>query len=331
MHIKQTISFCATCYKRIPADIYMSDGKVWMRKICSEHGISNTVVENDADFYRDCFLSNAKGGYPGYFLDITSRCNISCKHCYYNKNTHNDPSVENILQEAQLSKNFGPAILIGGEPTVRSDIVELIARLYEINPRIAMITNGIELPNVLDEILKYLCPLNDIINIELSIHPESDGADIRAIEFVQDIGLKLDSVLFMIDELGNLDEALEFCMKYKGAINSVRLRTPSMIWNEKEQFNQIFVSDMLKYLKDRYEVDVRWWDNNKSCYFNLDINGIHCILVSWSNVSNIDLVDKAYPPFYMANNGSVEGLLTSLIINEGIDRGWLNGKRLKES
>ena len=63
--LRETISLCPKCYKQIPAEIchdQESVGKfqeVIMLKSCSECGDFRAVVENDADFYFKCLLSDA--------------------------------------------------------------------------------------------------------------------------------------------------------------------------------------------------------------------------------------------------------------------------------
>ncbi len=53
--LKTTISLCSTCLAHVPAVVYSSAGRVWMRKNCEQHGPALAIVENDESFY---FLSN---------------------------------------------------------------------------------------------------------------------------------------------------------------------------------------------------------------------------------------------------------------------------------
>jgi uncharacterized radical SAM superfamily Fe-S cluster-containing enzyme len=53
--LKTTISLCPDCLAHVPALVYASEGKVWMRKECAVHGRSEALVENDERFYH---LSN---------------------------------------------------------------------------------------------------------------------------------------------------------------------------------------------------------------------------------------------------------------------------------
>ncbi|WP_161604558.1 radical SAM protein [Roseiconus nitratireducens] len=53
--LKTTISLCPSCLRHVPAAVYTADGRVWIKKQCPEHGLSEAVIENDEQFY---FLSN---------------------------------------------------------------------------------------------------------------------------------------------------------------------------------------------------------------------------------------------------------------------------------
>jgi len=60
--LKTTISLCPRCLKHVPGSVFVRDGKVWMKKLCDEHGSSEALLENDENFY---FLSNK---------DVWGRC-----------------------------------------------------------------------------------------------------------------------------------------------------------------------------------------------------------------------------------------------------------------
>ena len=116
--LKTTVSLCATCLSSVPAFVFSRDGKVWIRKQCRKHGLSEAVLENDANYY---FLSNKdKAGqvfakdrvfdiptFPGaegcceggscgtgdgtdqmsnksctVLVEVTNACNLACPVCY---------------------------------------------------------------------------------------------------------------------------------------------------------------------------------------------------------------------------------------------------------
>ena len=61
-------------------------------------------------------------------------------------------------------------------------------------------------------------------------------------------------------------------------------------------------------------------------FFNFALDGVYYMLVSWYDAENVDLLDIACPPFYRARNGQVENIVTACLINEGMSKGWLNGR-----
>src|SRR5438132_4945845 len=53
--LKTTISLCPQCLAHVPALVLTRRGRVWMRKVCTIHGASDALLENDESFY---YLSN---------------------------------------------------------------------------------------------------------------------------------------------------------------------------------------------------------------------------------------------------------------------------------
>ena len=332
MLIKQTLSFCTTCYKRIPADICVEAGRVVMHKTCSEHGQHSGVVEPDAKFYGQCMAAPTRGIYGGYLMDVTARCNLACKYCYRGQENGPDPTIANLLQEAQVSRYTLPIIVTGGEPTLRGDLPKLIHELCAIFPhQVTMLTNAVKLDEgLLRELVPLLTTADGVLHINVSMHPESKGADVRLLEMVAAMGLRVESALFVVDNFGGIDDAVATTRKYAPAIAATRIKAVSRLWSEQkpEIANKIYTSEMLDHVTDCYDAQPIWWANNKPSFFNVLIDGSHYMLVSWYDATNVDLLDINCPPLYRAKNGVAENLVTAAIVNEGMAQGWLNGKRI---
>jgi organic radical activating enzyme len=300
-----------------------------MRKSCSEHGRFESVVETDPVFYLQCLSANAQTIYPGYLLDATQRCNIKCKYCYYKVDTK-DPSIENIIQEAATYADLGPIIITGGEPTLRDDLTEVFDKLKKMGVATALLTNGTKLTgDLIDRLIPRMrFKYGNTSFINLSIHPESNGKDLEVIELMRERSIKLESVLFVIDALDQLDSVIEFGNDHKDVVSQVRIKIASKLWAEQKPEDSFYVSDVLRYLSKKYPFAVRWDLPNKSRFFNISINGMHYMIIHWYDISNIDILDKSCPPFYKARNGMVEGLNVSALVNEGMDKGFLDGKRI---
>lgn len=78
-------------------------------------------------------------------MDITDRCNLKCKHCYQAGNTNHSDEIPLSVWEQRLSSLYKSGIravvLVGGEPSLRPDILKLANETF---PLIAVITNGVK-------------------------------------------------------------------------------------------------------------------------------------------------------------------------------------------
>jgi len=154
--IDQTESVCPHCLKTIPAIIYEKDGSVYMDKTCPEHGLSSVYIWPDVDQYlwfnsfrfpsksrepqtksvsgcpHDCGLCPIhKRGIVLAEIEVTWRCNQSCPVCFMSAGDNiPDPSLETIdgiLQTIQkYDKGYATLQITGGEPTVRTDLPDII-------------------------------------------------------------------------------------------------------------------------------------------------------------------------------------------------------------
>jgi len=95
-----------------------------------------------------------KGGYAfpawHFYLEMTRRCNLRCKMCQYVDWLENTPKAEQKVGELSTEEWLGVidqlprlslATFTGGEPTVRGDFLELLARA-STRTRTHVITNG---------------------------------------------------------------------------------------------------------------------------------------------------------------------------------------------
>ncbi|MGL4670056.1 MAG: tetraether lipid synthase Tes [Methanobacteriaceae archaeon] len=160
MLIKKTKSLCPTCLKPLDAEIYEGEGEIRIKKECPEHGLFDNLYWSDSEFFKkaekfnpvykdigitqtdanegcpsDCGICDSHGSSTILgLIDVTNRCNLKCPVCFANAAISKklyEPSYEEIRQMLKnlrsLKPNPTPAIqYAGGEPTVRSDIVELI-------------------------------------------------------------------------------------------------------------------------------------------------------------------------------------------------------------
>src|SRR6266498_4425642 len=118
-----------------------------LETLCPVHGLESELVEKDAGFFREAYEYQ---GYPPMkylILPVTYRCNLSCKYCYAHANYEHqlpaDRSIQHLVELAKTS-NFTSISLAGGEPTVRTDLPELLVALKKqtFMKFLCVVTNG---------------------------------------------------------------------------------------------------------------------------------------------------------------------------------------------
>ncbi len=103
-------------------------------------------------------LQDKFGRFHNYLrISITENCNLRCSYCMPSEGIKLTPkkhlmTADEIIEIAQTFINFGvnKIRLTGGEPLVRKDAKEIIARLSKLNVELAITTNGI----LIDEYLE---------------------------------------------------------------------------------------------------------------------------------------------------------------------------------
>ena len=164
----------------------MRDGKVFIKKTCPDCGATEQLVSGNAaawqrkrDLYRydpaedkGCALNCTDCGHDHHqtaaFLDVTSRCNLSCPICLANipgMHVDFDPPLSYFQKVVDQLATWNPKPrinLFGGEPTIRKDLFEIIAMIKKHKMKMNLVTNGIALANeefcqrVLDEKVEIL-------------------------------------------------------------------------------------------------------------------------------------------------------------------------------
>ena len=325
---KLTKSMCPVCYKEVPALIYVTD-HVYMVKRCGEHGYFTSMVERDPRWYEYCQKLGCKDIYKGYLIDVTDRCNTKCKYCYHD-NGDTDRSPEDVLHEAMLHRDMAPFILTGGEPALHPYLPRIITQLSKVG-EVHLLTNGVGLTErLLFSFIKCgLSSKGGIVDLSLSFHPQEKDECLRFLDMVRGMGLKIWTCLWAIERVEDIEEVLDTLLPYSDVLHSIRIKAASNIWMTDGVQTKVYVSDMLNYLSDNYAATiVEEGVNNKVSYANAVLGDIRVELVSWYDVTNVDLFDIDCAPYYRAKDGTVNNFVTSGLINEGMKkRKGLNVRR----
>lgn len=319
---KQTISLCPECLKEVSATITLTNRMVTMSKSCEDHGCFESIVEKDPIFYMLGNQLDRGNIYNGFFVDVTSRCNTKCKYCYH-KISDSEPTSESIVSLCRDNSNLAPFVMVGGEPTMREDLPELMREICKIGP-VMLSTNGLKLAD--KEYIRCLDALvwPDIFNANISIHPEGNNAPgdykkkMDAIENILSLGLFLYGVVFVIDDLSQIDEAIYVNRHFGKRIVDTRLKIATEI-NQTPLGSDIFNSDIYNYLYDKaisekVSFDINHSAFNKHAYFNMTYDGINITGVKWYTRHNVDLCDINCGPWHKNKDGRILNMDHSLIL-----------------
>lgn len=79
------------------------------------------------------------------FVDITHRCNMECANCYIPNRLVPDMDESKLYEALSKFPSRTEIRLIGGEPTVRPDLIDIVAKIKELGHKPTMMTNGLML------------------------------------------------------------------------------------------------------------------------------------------------------------------------------------------
>jgi hypothetical protein len=221
---------------------------------CPDHGKHEEKVESDAGFFAKGYEAEYKERVRQLLIPVTYRCNQACDYCYALSNLpgHQPPdrSLENILETV---RNFdGNVSFMGGEPTVRADLFELIeaAKQTRNNLRLDIGTNGRKLADP-----AYTAGLKEA-GLDFVFFSYNDAAYEHSAEAVRIKAAALDNCAInrlpvilqrTVSSLRQVDSLWPALEKYRGNVIGVYLRTVQP-YAEKDIPENVFVSDIIKDL-----------------------------------------------------------------------------------
>ncbi|MBN2581317.1 MAG: radical SAM protein [Pirellulales bacterium] len=188
-----TIGVCTQCRRRVPAEHHIFNGQVWIRKFCSHCGTNQSLISSDATAWqakRDlwegvprkaaactlhCDRCRINHSPAMLFLDVTNHCNMDCPICGFSLRKmgfdFNPPLeyFEKIFSAVARMQPRPVVNLFGGEPTVRDDMLEIIAvgRRHGVETQVT--TNGLRLAD--EAYCRKLCQAN--VGLRLSFDGRS--------------------------------------------------------------------------------------------------------------------------------------------------------------
>jgi len=78
-------------------------------------------------------------------VDVTHRCNMTCKNCYIPNREIPDMDMDKMLDCISRFPKRTSIRIIGAEPTMRNDLMDIISRIKQLGHRQILLTNGLRL------------------------------------------------------------------------------------------------------------------------------------------------------------------------------------------
>jgi MoaA/NifB/PqqE/SkfB family radical SAM enzyme len=172
---------------------------------------------------------------------VTSRCNSKCRTCFYWKelNAQDDLSFPEIEQLSQTMPRFAEVWLSGGEPTLREELVDVLALFHRRNGvrSVNFPANGL-LPEKLLQVLEATFAACPELRVNLNLALDGIGATHDSIRGVPG---NFERALASLERLGEL----------RRRERRLRLHVNSVVCREN-------VEEMLplgELLRDRFDLD----------------------------------------------------------------------------
>lgn len=320
--IHDTVSLCDHCYRHIPAWVYEKDSKIYIDKICPEHGLLTGLVEVDAEFYHTIEYQREIPDFNQVLFEASDRCQLNCPHCYHlpDNKVQDRPIADIISQLEKFPRDCSP-MLAGAEATLRPDFVELC---HEINKlgfnKFELLSNGLRFDNddfvkdCYDAGLRMVCVgLNHWTYQGQKVHDKQ----LRAINKMADAGYTLGYVGYTIESLDHVKDILDEIAKiHRPEINHYRIRCGAFIGRSGDQ-ERSYLSNLVKKVKEYIGDQVKPYPADDNIYHvMLDWNGIPLRLIQWPDVTNIDMEELATGPWCQFYDGPITNFVHQVITRD---------------
>ena len=270
---------------------------MWLHVDCPRDGRSSEIIESDVDFFKWGYEQKYEKPVGHLVIPVTYRCNLNCRYCYTLSNSSLALPTDwpaSTLREI-FERESANITLLGGEPTLRPDLCNLIEAAKEARSgrKVSVGTNGQKLA-----LLQYARQLKesglDFVFLSLNDPHYEESAEIyanklQALDNCTELGLRV-WLQRTIDSLDQLDSLLEVIRSYSRIIFHVTIRSVKPFGVHMPP-RPVFVSEIISYL-----------GKTRACAkgvspFNryIQLFGKPTKICSWVNdVSRMDLVDSDY-------------------------------------
>ena len=299
----ETSSLCPVCKQIVTANIYEEASQVYMSKECPSHGLFKSLICSDVDFYLPVEKYNRPGkkyminqyavtnyvGCPNScglcpehqqhtcvgILEVTKRCDQGCPICYASSTKNGeDSTLEELISRlkflSRCEKEKPTLVITGGEPTLRSDLVDLVSEARELGyTYMSLSTNGLHLaknPILVRELAKAgLKELNlSFDSVDDSVYELLRGHKLyslkkQAVEVAKQAGLKVVLNVTLVKNVNDkqIGAIIEFAKKMR--VDGIVFSPVAFVGRFCAEFfdplNRITIPDVIK--------SIQWYTNGE--------------------------------------------------------------------
>ena len=308
--MRRTKVICQHCGAVIPA---ITTGML-ISYSCPSCGCEHSEkVEVDEEFFNRFAYNRHTDPYKSMLLPITYQCNETCRLCYAPKGDHR--SVEWCLEQAAAHKSRR-VFLSGGEPTVHPQLFDIISGMSNFS---AILTNGKAFADekFLNEYIAVAPPADRMLRACVSIHVNMPEYKHQMIDNVRCAGLFLDTAMFSIIDINELDELIGVWQRNRDVMPIIRIRTPFNAWKqsgEKTLFLSQVYNEFMKKVPTAQVIDALGGNS----IFNVNLaSGNNIIsLCSAPSPTAMDIDACKNAPYSLAENGKIYPVPVAWVVNE---------------
>jgi MoaA/NifB/PqqE/SkfB family radical SAM enzyme len=174
---------------------------------------------------------------PVFLFEVTQKCGYQCKPCFENILVANEQDEmklwEWLIIIESIAEQNGRLIISGGDPFLRTDIIDLVSYAKVLGIEVELATCGLNLtPNMLTE-LKRVGLDGVIIRMDGVTEEENDeyrgvrtyAEAVAALKQVQSFGINVSLVISSDASVESLEKAYAFSKE-----NGVRLFISTLTW-----------------------------------------------------------------------------------------------------
>ena len=320
--IHKTISLCDHCYRHIPAVVYEDNNQILMKKNCPEHGVIDSVVEVDTEFYYGLEHKKDFTTFNQVIFEVTDRCQLSCPHCYHlpdNKVT--DRALDLIVDQVKSFPKECMPMFAGAEATLRKDFIEMCSRINDLEfAEFSLLTNGIKFAdkeftqNSYDAGLRQLClGLNHHSYQGEAIHQKQ----LSGLQNMLDVGYEIGYVGYTIESLEDVQDILKEIQTINtDKISHYRIRCGSFIGRSLDK-QRSYLSNLVKKVKSLLGDEVQYgtYDDNPY-HVMMEWGNIRLRLIQWPDVTNIDMEELRTGPWCNFYDGPITNFVHQVITRD---------------